>query len=387
MSAQHVLCVLVGSLSVTTLAVAQNQAIQLTTGVDGGAEYAFDPRMVPATGITVEAWITYDDATVPTGLFHWPTIARQNVTPNQESWNLRVSAGNASSRNLQFIVRAQNNALYAATWFFAPAELTTVTHVAGTFDGQQILLFKNGVQVAQFTLPLLSPVQDNGGVLRIGNGDPVLPGRESWNGTIDHVRIWPMARGAAEIAATRDLATTALPGGVLEFPFDGSHDSADGSVVGAPFGSIAVVPGLATLAPIAPLTFALGAPTSTCSPGPGMIAGSVAQVGNGAFTLWCVRGPQPAVSPAGILAAATAGAPVGQPTVLGLQVAFDLTTFITSFGLVPPTNPLGNAAFPLPIPAVPAVAGTAFVFQFAFLDNQCGPQGFTSSDGLLFAIQ
>ena len=380
-------CVLANVLALAAPAAAQNQALQLTTGVDGGVAYAFDPRMVPPTGITVEAWITYDDATVPTGANYWPTIARQNVTPQQESWNLRVSAGSTGARNLQFIVRTQTNTLHAATWAFAPGELTAFTHVAATFDGQQIRLFKNAAPVATFAVPALSEVVDNGGELRIGNGDPVVPGNETWNGTIDAVRIWPMARSAAEIAATQQLETTALPGGVLEFPLNGAYTSADGTVAGTPYGTVSFVPGVPGLGVVAPVTFALGQATSTCPRAPGMVAGSVAQVGNTAFTLWCVRGPRPAVSPAGLLFAAAGGAPPGQPPVLGLAVAWDLTTLITSIGLVPPTNALGNASVPLPIPAVPALAGSGWVFQFAFFDGQCGPQGFSSSDGLLFAIQ
>ncbi len=376
------LALLVGSAS----AVAQNQAIQLSTGVDGGVAYAFDARMVPATGITVEAVITYNDSTVPTGLNYWPTIARQNITPNQESWNFRVSAGNNGTRNLNFIVRASNNALYSASYFFAVGEFTTATHVAATYDGQVIRLFKNGSQVALYTTPLLSEVQDNGGVMRIGNGDPVAPGHESWNGTIDEVRIWPMARTAAEIAASAGQELNGMTGGVLVFPMNGNHDSSDGTVVGAPFGTVAFTAG-STLTPVAPLLFPLATPSSTCAQKPGILVGSAPQVGNTAFQFWCVRGPRPVNSPAGAVFAGASPAPPTQPIVLGLDIAFDLTTLLASVVLAPPTDALGNARFALPIPNQPNLVGVSFVFQFAFFDSQCGPQGLTASDGLLFAIQ
>lgn len=367
-------------------AFAQNQAIQLTTGVDGGVAYPFDARMVPPTGITVEAWVTYDDSTIPTGLNYWPTIARQNITPNQESWNFRVSAGSTGARNLQFIVRTASNQLFAASYAFTPGEFTTFTHLAATWDGQLIRIHKNGAQVAQFATPL-SEVQNNGGVLRIGNGDPIAPGNESWNGAIDEVRVWPMARSAAEIAATRDQALAGMTGGVLAFPFDGTWDSTDGTVVGAPFGTVGFVPGTSPLTPVQPQLFALGQPSSTCARKPGMLVGSVPMLGNAAFTLWCVRGPRPANSPAGALYAAGSAAPPGQPSVLGLDVAWDLTTLITSAVLVPPTDALGNARFALPIPSQASLLGAGWVFQYAFFDNLCGAQGFSSSDGLLFAIQ
>lgn len=163
---------LVVAFALAGAAVSQNQAIQLTTGVDGGVDYAYDPLMLPATGITVEAWVTFDDSTVPTGFYYWPTVARQNVNPNQESWNLRVSSGNAGARSLQFIIRTTANALYSATYNFAAGEFLQPTHLAGTFDGQTIRIHKNGVQVATYVIPGTYALNNLGGTLRVGNGDP-----------------------------------------------------------------------------------------------------------------------------------------------------------------------------------------------------------------------
>ena len=83
------------------LLAAQNQGLELVHNVNGGVVYQFDPRMVPATGLTVEAWITYDGAGIPLdGIYRWPTIARQNTSPFQESWNFRVNANNSGQRRL-----------------------------------------------------------------------------------------------------------------------------------------------------------------------------------------------------------------------------------------------------------------------------------------------
>lgn len=364
---------------------AQNQALQLTTGTDGGVEYQFDARMVPPTGITVEAWITYDDSTVPTGQGYYPTIARQNIAPSTESWNFRVSAATTGARNLQLIIRT-NNGFFAATYNFAPGEFLAPTHVAGTFDGTTIRVFKNGLQVAQGAVPVLSEVLNNGGLMRIGNGDPVAPGNETWNGTIDEVRIWPMARSAGEITATLNQELLGLPGGVLTFPLNGSYDSSDLTVVGTAFGTSAFVAGT-TLPPAAAVLVPLAQPSSNCARKPQILVGSLPQIGNPAFAFWCVRGPRPATSPAGVVFAADSPAPVGQPPVLGLDLAFDLATIAASAVLAPPTNALGNATFPLPIPNQPSLVGLGWVFQFGFLDAQCGPQGITTSDGLQFVIQ
>lgn len=367
-------------------ALAQNQALKATINIDGGVEYPFDARMVPPTGITVEAWITYDDSTMPTGLFYWPTIARQNITPNQESWNFRVSAGNTNARNLQFIVRTAGNQLYSATYTFAAGEFANWTHVAGSWDGQVIRLFKNGAQVATFNTPL-SEVQNNGGLLRLANGDPIAPGRETWNGSIDEVRVWPMARSAAEIAATRDLALTHMPDQVLVFPLDGSFTSEDGTVVGTPFGTTSFGTGATATTSTFALLFENGVPTSNCARKPALLTGSLATLGNSSFTLWCVRGPVPAVSPAAIVGAASATAPPGQPQVFGVDIALDLSTLLATATLVPATDALGNAKFTLPIPINSGLLGASAVFQFAFVDAACGPQGYTASGGLTFAIQ
>ena len=366
---------------------AQNQALALTTGVDGGVSYAFDSRMVPATGITVEAWITYDDSTIPSGAGnYWPTIARQNTNPNQESWNLRVSASSSANRSLQFIIRTTGNALYSASYTFAAGEFSTWTHVAGTFDGQAIRLFKDGVQVATFTIPGTSEVVDNGGELRIGNGDPVAPGNETWNGGIDEVRIWPMARTEAEIAAAKDQEIAGLPASVLAFPFNGSYDSADGSLIGTPFGTSNFIGGPTTLAPVSPVLVQIGQPSSTCPRQAELLVGSAPLIGNSAFALWCVRGPTPTESPAAALFAATNSA-AGMPSVLGVTLAIDPTTIVASAVQAPPTNVLGNTSFSLPIPNQASLSGAGWVFQYFFLDAPCGAQGFSASNGLLFAIQ
>ena len=382
---RNLVSVLATMVVATPLLPAQNQALQLTTGVDGGVEYQFDARMVPPTGITVEAWVTYDDSTIPTGQGYYPTIARQNISPSQESWNFRVSAVTTGQRNLQFIVRT-NNGFFSASYLFAAGEFVLPTHLAGSFDGTTIRLFKNGVQVAQGTVPVLSEVLNNAGLLRIGNGDPSAPGNEAWNGTIDEVRIWPMARSAAEIGATLVQELGPMPGGVLGFAFNGNYDSIDGTLLGTTFGTTALVPG-ATLTPTTSTLLTLAVPSSNCTRKPEILVGSLPQLGNSAFAFWCVRGPRPAASPAGVVFAADSAAPPNQPPILGLALAFDPTTIAASAVLAPPTNALGNATFALPIPNQPTLAGLGWVFQFGFLDAQCGPQGITTSNGLLFAIQ
>ena len=60
----------------------QNVGITLTSGVNGYLEVPFDPAMIPPSGLTVEAWVTYDSTTLQPG-FVWPTILRQNILPGR----------------------------------------------------------------------------------------------------------------------------------------------------------------------------------------------------------------------------------------------------------------------------------------------------------------
>src|SRR5262245_24251036 len=221
---------------------AQNLALQLVNGVAGGIDVATDPLEVPPTGITVEAWIAYDDRTIPTGVFRWPTIARQNVTPQAEVFNFRVQASNTASRVLQFSVRVAG-ALQAVTYNFAANEVVPYTHVAATYDGQTLKLFKNAVQVATRTLTSTAELVNTGGILRIGNGDPSVPGAETWNGLIDELRIWPMARTPQEIQATMNQSLAGVAGGVLSWPLDAHPIEVNTGLIGTQFGTMTFIPG------------------------------------------------------------------------------------------------------------------------------------------------
>jgi len=373
------------ALVAASFAPAQNQALQLVAGVDGGVTYPFDARMVPASGITVEAWITYDDTTVPTGLDHWPTIARQNITPQQENWNFRVDAGSSGIRQLRFFVRTAVG-MRGAAYTFASGELATPTHVAGTYDGQTVRLFKNGVQVGTSTTGSLARLTAAPGILRLGNGDPVIAGRESWNGTIDELRIWPMAR-TGEIGAAMDLELYGMPVEALMFHLNGNYDEVGGVLLGTPFGSVSFVASPIVLAPHGAIVAPLGQPTSTCVRQCRLLVGSPPFVGNLHYTFWGIDGPPPAESVVGLVAAAAVPAPVGQPPVLGMQLAFDLSSFLVSQTLFPATDAIGNARYVLPLAQGPVLIGVSWIFQFAFLDTFCGPTDFSSSNGVSFTIQ
>ena len=65
----------------------------------------YSPAVVPQSGLTVEAWATYDESTLGTG-WRYPTIARQNRNAGQESFFLRVEANNTNQTRIRFLINA-----------------------------------------------------------------------------------------------------------------------------------------------------------------------------------------------------------------------------------------------------------------------------------------
>jgi hypothetical protein len=378
---------LVTAVLFAALLPAQNQGIQLAIGVDGAVEVPFNAAMVPPTGLTVEAWITYDDSTIPTGsLYYWPTIARQNPVPQQETWLLRVGAANNNTRNVEFSVRNGANALNVLTYAFVPGEFVNWTHLAATYDGQVMTIYKNGVQVSTRNLGVAYEVQNFGGLLRIGNGDNTTPGREVWNGKIAELRVWPMPRSAAEITATMNQELMAMPGKVLTFNLDGHYIDTSSGLIGAAVGALSFVPGPA-ITMVMPIGTAVGQNTTTCARTIDIAMGSVPTLGNSAFTIWCTKAPRPANSPLGILVAGGQAAPAAQPPFAGVSLAFAITSVLAEVVYVPGTFGLGLQKQLLPIPSSAAFMGTTLYAQFGFADAQCGPQGFSASNGLQIVVQ
>jgi hypothetical protein len=363
---------------------AQAYAVILYAGLDGGADVPFHAAMVPPTGLTVEAWVRFDDATMPTGVPYFPTIVGQNVD-TAPSWLLRVASGSTNNRIVEFLVRDGAGVSQVLSWPFAAGELGNWTHLAATYDGQVMTLFKNSVQVATVTLSAAYEVQNLGGVLRIGNGNRTIPGRETWNGYIDELRIWPMPRSAAEIAATQNQTLLAMPGSVITFNLDGDFFDSSLGLTGTGFGTFnAFVDGLFFGNGGYSASSHYGPSTTTCPRTIDIGIGSLASIGNSAFNIWCTKAPTS--SPIGLFVFAAQQAPV-QPPLLGMVLAFTPQSVITTTTFAPAAFGLGLQRQPLPIPNSMGLIGFTVFGQFVFLDTQCGPQGFSASNGLTIAVQ
>ena len=181
----------------------QNHALQFD-GVNDKVVIADNSVLNPTSAITVEAWI-YANSWKPQ---IWAgTIVGKQVGSPDRGYCLTVGEGGKA----EFTV-AIDNSWQKAT---SPAVLTLAAwhHVAGVYDGTTISIYINGV--LQNSTPYTGTIDASTGTdLNIGE-NPTWSGRV-FNGRIDEVRIWNIARSQTEIfdnmTVNIDPATTGLMG-------------------------------------------------------------------------------------------------------------------------------------------------------------------------------
>lgn len=351
-----------------------NQGLVLANGSSSHVAVPHAAPLAPASGLTVEAWLTYDGSTLGTG-YRWPTVVRKDVRPGRESYILRVGASNTQNTNLEWhVVTTSGRCL--TTWRFQVGQLNTWTHVACTWDGAVSRIFVNGAEVAN--QPCTGTLLDSGGALQIGEGDAATPGAETWNGRLDEIRVWPRARTAGEIASTMNLELTSVPGEVTTWNLNGDGTDSSGTNHGT-----ASQPGLfsglaLTLASVdLSGSRSFGAGTAGCLGTPLAGVSSTPDIGNSDFAFTCVRAT---ATGGGVFGLATARLP-GPATILGANL-WILPNEVT---LAIPGGTLGSVRTPFPIPNLRGLVGQTIYAQYFWLDPTCQPTAF-SSDGLQVTV-
>jgi hypothetical protein len=170
-------------------------------GTSSYVSFATDNNLQLDSAITVEAWIK-------------PTAFGPNHYSNsiacKHSWSLNgeqgfvLRCGGAGQLSFTFCgVDTLGNSL---SWqpIVSPSNaltLNTWAHVAASFDGDSSKLFVNGIQVAsQYFRGTMKP--NTSYPMRIGRlSDAVQTDTRSFNGQIDEVRIWNIAKPQSEILA------------------------------------------------------------------------------------------------------------------------------------------------------------------------------------------
>ncbi|MEQ9301611.1 MAG: LamG-like jellyroll fold domain-containing protein, partial [Cyclobacteriaceae bacterium] len=167
-------------------------------GVDDYVDLGNSLAATVNTTFAVEAWIYPEsiDATNGNIIFNkWTNGAEDKLfsltTSGQVTFGLFGAGGVTSTQSIG---------------------LNQWTHVAGVYDGSNMIVYINGIQDAQSAAT--GNVADNVGVVYVG-GNPIRPNNEGgyFDGEIDNLRVWSVARSAADIVAgltTQILSATGL---------------------------------------------------------------------------------------------------------------------------------------------------------------------------------
>lgn len=355
---------------------AQGVGLRLTNGIDAYVDVPYAPTLAPRSGVTVEAWVTYDDATLGAG-WRWPTIVRQNSTPQVVNYMLRIEAGQTNNPVLGWTVRTPAG-VRQALWRFASGQLNTWTHVAATYDGANLRLFVNAMEVGAAAHS--GALVDTPDTLRIGNGDLSAAGIEEWNGEIDEVRLWPFARTAAEIAATMNLELGGVPGEVSTWNLNASLTDTSGTNHGVAVNGPTIATNTLVLTALPALGAAnFGVATAGCNGAPRSVLTSAPRVGSAEFALGTVRAT---ASGSGLLWLGTSRLPT--PIVfLGVTLLIDPATPNVQVPIG--GGPLGFSRVPLPIPANRFLVNRSLFFQTVWTEPTCAVPLF-AADGLAFVI-
>ncbi|NCS18130.1 MAG: LamG domain-containing protein, partial [Microcystis aeruginosa G13-12] len=157
---------------------------------------------------TLEAWIFRNT----TGRID-PIIEKYNWQAGFGGFNLRVTDTNKLIANVINGVNANavesNITINSQQWY----------HVSATFDGSQktLKLYVNGVLVGVNTDVTITPISSNVS-LKIGErGDDLQPRYWYFNGQIDDVRVWNVARTQAEIQANLNQKLTGNEQGLVGY--------------------------------------------------------------------------------------------------------------------------------------------------------------------------
>ena len=126
---------------------------------------------------------------------------------------------------------------------------------------------------------------------------------------------------------------------------------------------------------------AYGTSTAGCAGALPIGVTSIPQVGNAAFAITCGHAPATA---AGFFGVSSGG--LATPILLGSLAVWIDPLAPVFFEIIVPSNTIGASTVPIPIPAVPALAGAQAFFQFAWPDV-CAPGGISASNALEIVVQ
>lgn len=164
--------------------------------------FTSDINLAPDSSITVEAWIRATSWAL--NVYDGTVLCKHSWSLGEQGYVLR--AGN--NGQVDFTVCGKDSLGNSISWVSAVSpsgvmSLNTWYHVAGTYDGDSVRVFINGVQQAATAL-VHGMIAGTAYPIKIGRiSDQAQSQTRYWNGQIDEVRIWDRALDTAEINAKR----------------------------------------------------------------------------------------------------------------------------------------------------------------------------------------
>ena len=156
---------------------------------------------------TWEAWVNITKTNWPY-LEEWVTLfAKDSFT--REAWFAVYSDGRLDARfnSQSFNSHLSTNTIAFQTW----------QHIAVTWDGNTVCYYLNGQP--DLSVPYTGPMDNTTSRLLIGLD--ALDGRYHFQGLMDELRLWNVARSPAEIQAAMNHSLTGNETGLVEYwPFD-----------------------------------------------------------------------------------------------------------------------------------------------------------------------
>jgi len=183
---------------------AQNYALKFD-GTNDKVGILDSPELNPTSGMTIEAWINAYEWN--SNIWGGVIVGKQGTNPDK---GYCFTAG--ENGRVEFTVSINEGWKAVST----PALLGTNAwyHIAGVYTGTQVMLYING-QLIQTEDAIGELTHGTGVVMNLGD-NPTWPGR-FWNGRLDEIRIWEVARTEAEIQANMSVELSGTESGLVAY--------------------------------------------------------------------------------------------------------------------------------------------------------------------------
>ncbi len=202
---KNIYTILVATLFVFSAStVAQNHALDFD-GAEDKVGILDSPELNPTNALTLEAWINAEEW--QSSIWAGVVISKQGTGPDK-GWCLSTG----ENGRVEFTVSVDEAWKSVAS----PALLGTNAwyHIAGVYDGSQVKVYINGVLIGTEDA-IGNATPGTGVVINIGD-NPTWSGR-FFNGKIDEVRIWDVARTEVEIQAHMSTELTGTEDGLVAY--------------------------------------------------------------------------------------------------------------------------------------------------------------------------